>query len=68
MEIKQEVSDETVYHDAVDDPLDEEENEVDDNNDSCGDDDIGEGEENDVDIDQGSPAFHASRSETIKKF
>lgn len=66
MEIKQEVFDETVYHDAVDDPLDEEEDEVDDNNDSYGDDNIGEGEENCVDNDQGSLPCHDSRSGTIK--
>jgi hypothetical protein len=67
MEIKQEVFDETVYHDALDDPLDEEEEEVYDSG-SYGDSEMRESEENDVDNDQGSPVSHDSRSGTIKKF
>jgi hypothetical protein len=58
MEIKQEEFDETIYHDAVDDPLDEEEDEVDDSDNDY----EGEGEENA----EGSPAC-GSRSITIKK-
>jgi hypothetical protein len=60
MEIKQEVFDETVYHDAVDSLLDEVD-EIDDNNHNDGDHgEEGEIEEND-DSDQGSPACNDSR-------
>jgi hypothetical protein len=65
IKIKQEVSDETVYHDAVDYPVDEEEDEI---NDDCDDGSDGEDEENDADNDQGSPPGHDSRCVTSKIF
>jgi hypothetical protein len=67
MEIKQEICDETVYHDAVDNPLDEED-EVDDNHDDGGCGEEGESEENDNDSDQGSQACNDSRLGTIRNF
>jgi len=57
--LKQEVSDETLYHDAVDYPVDEEEDEI--NGDDC---DDGEDEENDADNDQESRAAHDNRCVT----
>lgn len=54
--LKQEVSDETVYHDAVDYPVDED----DINDDDCD----GEDEENDADNDQESRAAHDNRCVT----
>jgi hypothetical protein len=63
MEIKQEVCDETVYHDALDNPLDEED-EVDDD----GRGEEGESEEKDNDSDQASPACNDSRLGTIRNF
>jgi hypothetical protein len=61
--LKQEVSDETVYHDAVDCPVDEERDEINDD-----DFDDGEDEENDADNDQESRAAHADRCVTGKYF
>jgi len=61
--LKQEVSDETVYHDAVDCPVDEEEDEI--NDDDC---DDGEDEENDADNDQESRAAHGNRCVTRRFF
>ena len=58
IKIKQEVSDETVYHDAVHYPVDEKEDEI---NDDCDDGSDGEDEEYDADNDQGSPPGHDSR-------
>lgn len=66
IKIKQEVSDETVYHDAVDYLVDEEEDEI--NDDDCDDGGDGEDEENDADNDQGSPPGHDSRCVTSKIF
>jgi hypothetical protein len=66
MEIKQEVCDETVYHDAVDDPLDEEDEIDDDNHVDGGRGEEGESEEKDNDSDQGSPACNESRLGTIR--
>ena len=57
--LKQEVSDETVYHDAVDCPVDEEEDEM--NDDDC---DDGE----DADNDQESGAAHDNRCVTGRYF
>jgi hypothetical protein len=51
--LKQEVSDETVYHDALNYPVDEEQDEIND--------DDGGGEGNDADNDQESPAAHDNR-------
>ena len=61
--LKQEVSDETLYHDAVDYPVDEEEGEI--NDDGC---DDGEDEENDADNDQESRAAHDNRCVTRRYF
>jgi hypothetical protein len=61
--LKQEVSDETVYHDAVDCPVDEEEDEI--NDDDCGD---GEDEENEADNDQESRTAHDNRCVTGRYF
>jgi hypothetical protein len=61
--LKQEVSDETVYHDAVDCPVDEEEDEI--NDDDCGD---GEDEENEADNDQESRTAHDDRCVTGRYF
>jgi hypothetical protein len=66
IKIKQEVSDETVYHDAVDYPVDEEEDEI--NDDECYDGGNGKDEENDADNDQESPADHDNRCVTRKIF
>jgi hypothetical protein len=67
MEIKQEIFDETVYHDAVGTPLDEEDEVNDDNykNGGCGEE--GESAEND-DSHQGSPICNDSRLQTISIF
>jgi hypothetical protein len=67
MEIKQEIFDETVYHDAVGTPLDEEDEVNDDNynNGGCGEE--GESAEND-DSHQGSPVCNDSRLQTISIF
>jgi hypothetical protein len=68
MEIKQEVFDETVYHDAVDNPLDEEDEVDDDNHNDGGHGEEGESEENYIDSDQGSPLCNDSRLGTIRNF
>jgi hypothetical protein len=60
MEIKQEVADETVYHDALDSSMDEEEDEIIDGGGG------GEDEENDADNDQESPAGQFSGCVTSK--
>jgi hypothetical protein len=63
MEIKQEIFDETVYHDAVGTPLDEKD-EVDNYNDGgCDEDESAENDSN-----QGSPACNGSRLQTISIF
>ena len=61
--LKQEVSDETVYHDAVDYTMDEEEDEI--NDDDCDGGGDGEDEENDADSDQ---AAHDNRCVTGRYF
>lgn len=58
--LKQEVSDETVYHDALNYPVDEEQDEISD--DDCDD----GGEENDADNEQESPTAHDNRCVTMK--
>jgi hypothetical protein len=68
MEIKQEVCDETVYHDAVDNPLDEEDEVDDDNHDDGGHGEEGESEEKDSDSDQGSHVCNDNRLGTIRNF